>query len=243
MFLNLVWGILYRIFFPVRCFSCGRIGAYLCNSCSKNFRLYSPHCIYCQNYSAFGITHKKCSGHIKRTIPLFYFTGTVKKILKNFKYRKATESVIILKEIINLYIRKDFFHLFDNLFKNGKEVVLIPVPMHRKKLARRGYSHTTLLAHVFCDVFSSIYTINCSVYDDAVIKYKVTVSQTTLSSKERINNVSGSFLFNIKFAKMLKEKQILIIDDVITTGATVNEVAKVISPYNNDISIVSVARD
>jgi len=95
------------------------------------------------------------------------------------------------------------------------------VPMFKDKEKKRGYNQATILAKDFCALAGLNYLECCR-------KIKDTESQTTLNIKERFENVENTFEILPEIKEKIKGKTILIIDDVITTGATVNELSKVL---------------
>ncbi|MDD5454690.1 MAG: ComF family protein [Candidatus Ratteibacteria bacterium] len=97
---------------------------------------------------------------------------------------------------------------------------IVPVPMHMFDKFKRGYNQTELLA---CQV-SKI--VGIPMLSDRLIKHKRIPSQTALSTEERFKNVKDAF--TIKNSKILEGKTILLIDDIFTTGATLNECSKIL---------------
>lgn len=97
----------------------------------------------------------------------------------------------------------------------------MPVPLHINKLRQRQFNQAQLLAKVFAKEFAK------KLKGNLLIKIKSGAAQVNLSRRERLENVRGSF--RVKNSSSIKDKHILLIDDVVTTGATVNECAKVLS--------------
>ncbi|MDZ4707240.1 MAG: ComF family protein [Saprospiraceae bacterium] len=97
---------------------------------------------------------------------------------------------------------------------------IIPVPLHPKKLWKRGYNQAERLAIGISEI------IEVPVYARGLIKSVATSSQTSLHRQERITNVEGSFLQNPSYD--LRGKHILLVDDVLTTGATLEACTQVI---------------
>ncbi|HHO47051.1 MAG TPA: ComF family protein [Desulfobacteraceae bacterium] len=113
--------------------------------------------------------------------------------------------------------------------------LILPVPLHPKRLRRRGFNQALVLAR-FCfpgrgriiDAFT-------------LTKISPTVPQTQLSGTERRRNISGSF--SVKQPQKVKNKKILLIDDVFTTGSTVNECARILRRAGADrVEIFTLAR-
>lgn len=110
---------------------------------------------------------------------------------------------------------------------------LLPVPLHKSKLRERGYNQSDYL----CSGISFVTGIR--ILKDSVIRVKRTKSQTGLNNKERLYNVKDAFVINQEFRELLSGKNIILVDDVITTGSTINEVIKTIKE-NSDVKNISV---
>lgn len=124
----------------------------------------------------------------------------------------------------------------------GKEIiqqsdVIIPVPMHKYKLLKRGYNQSALLAMKLTSKLQIKYL------PQALIKSNNTIPQAELKKDDRIKNVKNSFKVNPKFKESLKGKNILLVDDVITTGATIDECCKTLRKSGpKKIFVLSLAK-
>lgn len=100
--------------------------------------------------------------------------------------------------------------------------VLLPVPLHKLKEKERGYNQSEFIARGISKV------LNIDVNVDLVKRTKYTQSQTKLNQTERELNVMDAFTLTNPQKSSHDVKNVIIIDDVITTGATINEVTKVL---------------
>jgi ComF family protein len=139
----------------------------------------------------------------------------VKRLIQNFKYpplirelRKELSSIII-SHFLLLDKKPDFSNF-----------VLVPIPLTKKKLRWRGFNQAEEIAKEIAKFFK------LTLISDCLIKIKETRDQTELSEKERKENVKGVFF--VKNKEKIWEKNVLLIDDVFTTGATMEEAAKVL---------------
>lgn len=98
--------------------------------------------------------------------------------------------------------------------------LIVPVPLHNTRKRERGYNQAELLGRVISA------ELNIPIIKDALIRTRSTPSQTRLPPEERKKNVRGAFSINKIKAKLLKDKTILLVDDVYTTGATLKECTK-----------------
>jgi ComF family protein len=111
----------------------------------------------------------------------------------------------------------------------------MPVPLHISRLRQRGFNQALILAHVMSETFSLPLS-----YDN-LARVRPTVPQVELSGEERIKNVAGAFA--LRRPDELKCRDILLIDDVFTTGATMNECAKVLKDADaSRVTALTIAR-
>lgn len=113
--------------------------------------------------------------------------------------------------------------------------VAMPVPLHKKRLRHRGFNQALLLAHGVSERF------RLPLNFDNLIRTRYTRPQVELSGRERAENVRGAF--NLIRPADVREKRILLIDDVFTTGATMNECAKVLKDAGAEsVTVLTLAR-
>jgi ComF family protein len=108
--------------------------------------------------------------------------------------------------------------------------LIIPVPIHAKRYAQRGYNQSEIIGKVVAHNFHK----RCET--KVLIKTKNTVMQSTLKNEDRVKNILGAF--SVRHTKRIESKNILLIDDVYTTGATVNECARVLKKFGAEKVIV-----
>ncbi|MFK8039613.1 MAG: ComF family protein [Crocinitomicaceae bacterium] len=145
------------------------------------------------------------------------------RILHEIKYKNKTKLAIHLGEIIGSLIPKN--HTFD---------LIIPIPLHPKKLKKRGYNQSQLLAE-------GVQQTNAIPIDNnSVVRTGINQSQTQFSKYDRWDNVKG--IFKLKDNNNLAGKHILIVDDVLTTGATIEAcAAAILSKVDCKISVATLA--
>jgi len=113
--------------------------------------------------------------------------------------------------------------------------LIIPVPLHKNDLKKRGFNQSLLLGKVIGDYFS------IPVGENVLIKKKITPFQVNLSKKEREKNILKAF--SVEKPEEINGKSIMILDDVFTTGATVEECAKeLIKSRAKNIFVLTLAR-
>lgn len=124
---------------------------------------------------------------------------------------------------------------FENL-KKYDIIIIVPISKHRKK--ERGYNQSYLIAKEISKI------IKIPIAKKILYKIKNTVPQSSLNRKQREENAKGAY--KIRNTTKLYNKKILLIDDIYTTGNTVNECAKVLmhnGVKREDIGVLTVAKD
>ncbi|MCH2189057.1 hypothetical protein MK079_04500 [Candidatus Gracilibacteria bacterium] len=112
-----------------------------------------------------------------------------------------------------------------------KNTLFIPVPLHFLKKIKRGYNQSFLLA----DGLSETTGIPCRT--DIIYRKKYTRQQSHLGKKERQENIKNAFVINKKYTDILDKKHIILVDDVVSTGATLNEIKNIIKQQSSPLSI------
>lgn len=121
--------------------------------------------------------------------------------------------------------------------------LVVPVPLHRRRFRRRGFNQAYLLATAFVRQLERTATNSSTVTveREALRRIRRTAPQTGLKRKGRLDNIKNAF--QVKKSAMIKDRRILLVDDVYTTGATVNECAKVLLGSGAArIDVLTVAR-
>jgi len=209
--LNQLKGIVLDLFFPPRCVGCGVRGSLLCSSCRLSLPcFYSPLCAKCGRPLASGTL---CSWCEQRSMEIdgirspFRFDGAMREAILSFKYRNVKAIAPLLAQLMAEYL------VANPLLAE----VLVPVPLHRRRLRQRGYNQASLLA-VELGRLSSM-----PVVDGSLVRLRDTPAQTrTRSVEERQSNVAQAFFCR---NEELAGKGVLLIDDVCTSGATLDACA------------------
>jgi len=195
------------IVFPVKCISCGRYGSDLCIKC----------------LSDFGTAQRETA---KWIFPLFdYRHPPIKKALWLFKYKNKKSLAGIFAEIIYDKILEELSEL--SQMENFNEAVLIPIPLSALRKKERGYNQAELICKELIRINNLRHCADLILENNILIKPKETEHQTRIENKsERLKNIIGSF--SIKNGERIKGRNIILIDDIITTGATLSEAKKIL---------------
>ncbi len=195
--------------FPPFCCHCGRIGYELCPDCFSKIELLdqSSFCEVCG-----GKKHEdgicKAKGIFMDKIHSWgYYQGPLKSTVQKLKYKRGMGLVSYLVPFLETFIA-NWFDQFD---------VITPLPLGRKREHERGYNQTALFTKPLARNLGFPYL------PEAVVRVRETRSQVGLSAVERRSNISDAFHADEKKVKGLK---VLLMDDITTTSATINECAK-----------------
>jgi len=224
--------------FPKRCLSCETEGKFLCLDCKANLKtLEHQRCIVCQKPSPFGFTHPRClTPHGADGLISFfnYHDEKVAQILIKGKYSFLPEVYQILGSILAEKIKKDFPHLLQAT-SYQLTPIFVPIPLHSWRKRWRGFNQ----AEVLCQILSQQLSLPST---SVLVRCKSTKVQKNLKKDERIKNVSGAFKLAPKAD--IKEKNVILVDDVTTTGATLLEAAKILKRNGAEkVFCLTVARD
>src|SRR5437588_289491 len=203
------------ILFPPQCAGCKRGGTVLCSSCMAQFvPVMPPLCQRCgAPLSTLGLC-QRCQYHplgLSGLRAVSTYQEPLRSCIHALKYDGNTR----LAEPLGGLLAQAFSYY-------GLQAdAIIPVPLHSERQKQRGYNHAHLLAEV-CAA-----QVNVSLLEDMVIRYRATPAQVGLTASERLQNVAGAFRCSRAFATgALYGRRILIIDDVYTTGATLEACAE-----------------
>ena len=204
-------GIAVDLLFPKWCVGCGKEGELICHSCRYLLpRIMPPLCPRCGKPQPSGILCPSCvnwQAKIDGIRSPFRFDGVMRQAIHQLKYRNLRALAVPLAKLLNDYL---------NTNPVPREV-LVPVPLHQKRLRERGYNQSNLLAQELGKL------INLPVVDECLIRQRHASPQARTSTlDERRTNVADAFTCR---DHKLRNKQILLIDDVSTSGATLDACA------------------
>lgn len=199
--------------FPKKCLICGSLGRYFCLSCLEKLSYTKNQiCPGCYNPSFSGKTHPFCQEKTALDGLAFGFSyqGLIKTAIKKIKYR---EIFSLTEELVELAIKRIQSSMFSHY-------LIIPIPLHIKRFSTRGFNQSELIGEIISKNW------NLSIEKKVLQRIKNTQSQVKLKKKERAENIKGAF--SVINKEEIAGQKILLIDDVFTSGATLNEAAKIL---------------
>ncbi|MDP3880512.1 MAG: double zinc ribbon domain-containing protein [Dehalococcoidales bacterium] len=204
-------GIALNLLFPQKCIGCGRGGAFICASCSISLpRLLPPLCPRCGRPQPSGILCPGCvswQAAIDGIRSYLRFEGVARQMVYQLKYKNLRALSTVLAQFLSEYL----------LANSVPGEVLVPVPLHEKRLRERGYNQSGLLARELGKL------TGLPVVNDCLIRQRHTAPQArTTTVADRYTNITGAFAC---CDRRLEGKKVLLIDDVATSGATLDAAA------------------
>lgn len=233
---NLTYGLL-EVAYPKICHVCKKkikepaVSEFVCTECWKKIKINPPPFCYRCGRSLAG---RKCIRnictecikkplHFDRAFSPCTYDGVIKELIHVFKYEKKDYLGIFLSRFMVEFI-KDYnvpMHIID---------AIIPVPLHKIKLREKEFNHAHILSQHLGAEF------NTPVSSEKLLRIRNTKTQTELTCTERFLNVKGCFSANER--DPVKDLNILLVDDVLTTAATSSEAALALKTAGANIVLV-----
>ncbi|MDY6916086.1 MAG: ComF family protein [Candidatus Cloacimonadota bacterium] len=226
------WQAFLNLVYPKTCINCNcRIynsSEFLCSECKQQLTFLennlcpkcgSPNknndCDICKNF------------HFHKARSVFPFNKTVRSLIHYLKYNEFIKIADYLAAYCFEYIQK--YHPFPQVD------IICPVPLYKVRKRSRGFNQAEKISSKIASYAGWNHIPNL------LVRKKYTATQTKLSKIERNLNVRDAFELNSKYE--IKDKNILVIDDVFTTGSTVNSIGKVLEKYGvSKIYVLTIAR-
>ncbi len=201
-----------KLLYPQRCRYCNNVidlRRELCHTCENTLqRIEGEICKLCgKSLADCDCGHKK--HFYKYVCAPFYYEGAVGRAIRNFKFRKMVN--------LSKPLAEDLADCFEMHYKGYDFDLCTFVPSAKDDLKRRGFNQAELLAKDFCEISG----LKC---EELLVKNFSTEAQHNLSSAERSGNLLGAF--DLKDDVNIENMRILLVDDIKTTGSTLNECSK-----------------
>ncbi len=200
------------LLFPPSCVGCQKLETWLCDACAQQIPLHlEPLCPRCgRPWNGVCVICRSTPLRVAPIHSVFLFQGLVRDVLHAFKYRGARNIVSVLQASMLKAWR----------YHEVQSDLLVPVPLHAQREKRRGYNQAAVLAQALS------YSLQKPAALQLLTRVRNTPSQTRLSREERQANVREAFVA-LPFTS-LEGKIVTLVDDVATTGATLDACAAVL---------------
>lgn len=214
-----MWMLIWDVIFPARCPYCDKVVVFLsrvCPECKKAFRyVSSPRCLRCgkaigEEESEFCMDCRRKRHYFVQGRALYEYSSAATSLYR-FKYAGR-------REYAEFYADEMAKHLWD-IIRRWNAQVLVPVPIHSSRKHRRGYNQAEVLARALGR------KLEMPVDNRLIKRIKRTVPQKFLDEQERQNNLKKAFKIG---RNDVKWKSVIIVDDIYTTGSTIDACASVL---------------
>lgn len=216
---------LLDLIFPKHCAGCNHEGSYLCLNCQKLITQKDLICPRCRKIAFGGLTHPVCQRWyaLDGLWSFGAFEGVLRKSIQKLKYRWITEHADILMGQVIQYLALSSPIFLDQIKKDrGVGWVIVPVPLHWQRQNWRGFNQSSLIAKKLADSLGIKYL-------EALKRTKNTHTQTTFDAATRRQNIKNAF--SLLTTTYQLPPNILLIDDVWTTGSTIQECCFVLKKH------------
>ncbi len=215
-----------NLLYPPICGICEKINKdALCPKCNLELKKQSEVSILQKEEIEENIKKEK---YFEELMYIFKYEGQVRKLILDYKFN---EKSYLYKTFVNFLLKNE--KIFENIKKYDK---IIPVPISKKRNKERGYNQSMLIAEEIAN------KTNLELVNNCLIKTKNIIEQSKLNKEDRQQNIQG--IYNLQNARLIINKKILLIDDIYTTGSTVNECCKILQQANpKTIGVLVLAKD
>ena len=223
---------IFDLIFPIECLGCGKQGKWLCDKCLKKLEVNGKqHCLNCKIENDFGELCPECKKK-------FYFDGVlaagnyedklIAQLIKQYKYYFSKKIADILGDFLLFFLRNLNSQMIllpakkesaPGFLRGQDDYYIIPVPLHKRRLRWRGFNQAEEIAKILSK------KLNIPMLLNRLSRKKYSKPQVKMDSQKRKTNISGCFQHA---GGHLDGKNIILIDDVVTSGSTLNECAKVL---------------
>jgi ComF family protein len=227
-----LWQAFLSLIYPKICLNCNRKITsdtnFLCYFCQADLEfLLDELCPKCGSPKKAQSCNICTDFHFHKARSVFPFNKPVRSLIHHLKYYEFTKVADYLATCCYDYLQK--YAPFPNID------IICPVPLHKIRKRSRGFNQAEKISKKLASYMAWKHI------PDLILRTKHTSTQTKLSKIERNQNVSNAFSINTKY--QIKNRSILVVDDVFTTGSTVNAISKVLEKYEvSGIYILTIAR-
>ena len=224
-----------NLIYPQTCGICGKINnKTICSKC--NIQLKKQEKMGMLTKEKLEENSLEMEKHFEELMYIFKYEGQIRELILDYKFN---EKSYMYKTFVNFLLKNK--KIFENIKKYDK---IIPVPISKKRYKERGYNQSLLIAKEISMQISyeTNNNIKLELVNNCLIKTKNIIEQSKLNKEDRQHNIQG--VYTLKNGSILSNKSILLIDDIYTTGSTVNECSRVLQQAKtNKIGVLVLAKD
>ena len=225
---------LIDIVYPVLCYQCGELqedSHYLCDLCAEDFKKIGEDgesfCDRCSEPFEGAFSENPTCPNCSKLDYSFEFarsalknTDVARTIVRDFKYKKQRHLAGVLADFCQQMVDTDE-RICSVMGEEKSNTVIVPVPLHWRRQLHRGFNQAELLSRALAEQLEIPHL-------KLLERNRYTTTQTRLARHERLKNLKDAFSINRKFRNKENFKQVIIVDDVFTTGSTSEACASLI---------------
>lgn len=221
-----IWTVPLVSMYPPICGICEKISKdALCPKCNLELKKQAEVNILQKEEIEENIKKEK---YFEELMYIFKYEGQVRKLILDYKFN---EKSYLYKTFVNFLLKNE--KIFENIKKYDK---IIPVPISKRRNKERGYNQSMLIAEEIAN------KTNLELVNNCLIKTKNIIEQSKLNKEDRQQNIQG--VYSLQNERLITNKKILLVDDIYTTGSTVNECCKILQQANPKIiGVLVLAKD
>lgn len=211
---------LLDIVLPYECVGCGVAHEWICASCvDQVIPVMQGRCMWCHQPSPGGTTHDACKEqvHLEGVVVTHRKQDILKQLIHLLKYHHVTDIAQVMAQMMVRSVERD--PLSEALLL-CRDVVLVPVPLHPRREWHRGYNQAALIAQQLGALW------NVPVLNTLLRRLRHTQPQAQLSRAARMKNMHNMFALTDDDKSTSVPSTVVLVDDVMTTGATMNDAAR-----------------
>lgn len=212
-----MYNLIKDVFFPKQCMNCGRLGVFVCADCVKKLEpVHDDYCLYCGKKRRGGETCERCcrKNGVDGVLSFYFYNETLQHCIHTAKY-----------EFVQDGIRELFFSAPWNIhqkltFYSQKDIIIVPVPLHPNRQRLRGFNQATIFAKLLATILNKPLI-------EGLERTKNTVQLARTQTRlERYYNIRNAFM--VPENSLFTGKDVLVVDDILTSGSTVKEVTRIL---------------
>jgi len=203
-----------RLLFPARCICCGivlpvNVQTEICGECEKDIKYLAEFVRVCP-----------ASSCINRIYSVFEYAGGIRKAVHRLKFGETPRNASVLVDL-SYPLLENFLNEQSGYKFFSKYDIIVPAPLHPKRKRQRGYNQSELVAARLS------YHMKIPVLKNVLVKRVNTVPQSRLTREERLKNLVG--VFDVTKPELICGRRILLVDDIMTTGSTLEQCARMLA--------------
>lgn len=217
-------NLILDLLFPKKCVGCKKLDTYYCKACISNILQKDLICPECERLALGGQTHSVCRKRygLDGLWSLGIYKGSLREAIKQLKYRKVSNLAEVLADILVEYWEKYQPFILDRIKKDkGTGWGITAVPLHWWRGNSRGFNQSSLIGQKLSKKLGLPYC-------DSLKRIRYTKPQVSLKGYGRSKNIKGAFSFCPPTKRYTLDANILLVDDVWTTGSTLRECCDVL---------------